>query len=192
MLKDLILANRSYRSFDMSQPVPHDVLLAAVDAARLSASTGNIQPLCYRLVEGEAACAALLPLTAWARNLPDCKLPPEGHAPTAYIVICHDLTVAPNPAAFHRDVGSAAQSILLTAVEAGYGGCMIGSFRLEAVTETLALDIARYRPQLVIALGKPDEKITLVDLAPGESSSYYRDGAGRHFVPKRRQKDIII
>ncbi len=190
--KDLILANRSYRSYDMSKPIPHEVLLAAIDAARLTPSAANLQPLCYRLIEGEEACAKMLPLTAWARNLPDITLPPVGHAPTAYIVICQNLSVVPNPAASNRDVGIVAQTILLSAAEAGYGGCMIGSFRAEAVVETFGIDPAKYRPQLVVALGKPDEEITLVDLAPGANSAYYRDEDGRHFVPKRRIEDILI
>lgn len=192
MLQDLILANRSYRSYDMSQPIPHEVLIAAVEAARFSASSVNLQPLCYRLIEGEKACAKLLPLTGWARNLPDHKLPPEGHAPTGYIVICQDLDIASNPTRFSRDVGIAAQSMLLAAVEAGFGGCMIGNFRAEAVAEALGLDIARYLPQLIVALGKPDETIYLVDLAPGGKSAYYRDEENRHFVPKRRLEDLII
>lgn len=192
MLQDLILANRSYRSYDMSQPIPHEVLIAAIEAARFSASSVNLQPLCYRLVEGAEACAGLLPLTGWARNLPDHHLPPEGHAPTAYIVICQDLTIAANPTRFNRDVGIVAQSMLLAAVEAGFGGCMIGNFNAEKVADHLGLDIARHLPQLIVALGKPDETIHLVDLAPGENTAYYRDEENRHFVPKRRLEDLII
>ena len=193
MIQDLILANRSYRSFDMSRPVPHEVLIAAVEAARFSASSINLQPLCYRLVEGEAACAKLLPLTGWARNLPELQLPPPGHAPTAYIVICQNLCIAKNPTRFNRDVGIVAQSMLLAVVEAGFGGCMIGNFRPEAVAEALALDPAHYLPQLIVALGKPDETIYLVDLAPGDNSTYYyRDEENRHFVPKRCLEDLLI
>ena len=192
MLNELVLANRSYRSFDMSVPVPHDLLIAAVENARLAPSSVNLQPLCYRLVEGEEACAALLPYTGWARNLPDHKLPPEGHAPTAYIVICQDLTIASNPTRFNRDVGIVAQTMMLTLVEAGFGGCMIGNFRPEAVAEHLGLDMERHLPQLILALGKPDEEIYLTELKPGEPSAYYRDEENRHFVPKRLTVDLII
>lgn len=192
MLQDLILANRSYRSFDMSAPVPHSVLTAMVEAARFSPSSINLQPLCFYLVEGAEACAKLLPLTGWARNLPNLTLPPEGHAPTAYIVICQDLTIAENPTRFNRDVGIVAQSMMLAAVEAGYGGCMIGNFRPDAVAQALSLDTARHLPQLILALGKPDEKIYLTDLKPGQPSAYYRDEENRHFVPKRRLEDSII
>ena len=192
MLQDLILANRSYRSFDMSAPVPHSVLTDMVEAARFSPSSINLQPLRFYLVEGTEACAGFLPLTGWARNLPDLKLPPEGHTPTAYIVICQDLTVAENPTRFNRDVGIVAQSMMLAAVEAGYGGCMIGNFRPDAVAAALSLDTAHYLPQLILALGKPDEEIYLTDLEPGQPSAYYRDEENRHFVPKRRLEDLII
>jgi len=191
MLQDLVLANRSYRSYDMTCPVPHEVLLTAVEAARVCPSSVNLQPLCFRLVEGADACAELLPLTGWARNLPQLKLPPEGHAPTAYIVICQDLRIAENPTRFNRDVGIVAQTMMLSVVEQGYGGCMIGNFRPDSVAAALSLE-AHHLPQLILALGKPDEKITLVDLAPGKNSAYYRDAEGNHFVPKRRVKDLII
>ena len=82
--------------------------------------------------------------------------------------------------------------MMLTAVEAGFGGCMIGNFFPDAVADLLSLDIARYLPQLILALGKPDEIIYLTDLLPGEKSAYYRDEQNRHFVPKRRLEDLII
>lgn len=191
MLYDLLLANRSYRSFDPAHPVPHDLLVSAVAAARICPSSANVQPLVFRAVEGAEDCARMLPLTAWAGKLPGRCIPPEGHAPTAYLIICQDTAVSDHPTRFDRDVGIAAQTILLTAAEAGYGGCMIGSFRADDVLR-MFLPGDRYLPKLVIALGRPDEKVTLVDLAPDGDSSYYRDAEGRHFVPKRRLEDLMI
>jgi nitroreductase len=43
MLRDLILANRSYRRFHQEEPIAEAVLLQLVDLARLSASAGNLQ-----------------------------------------------------------------------------------------------------------------------------------------------------
>ncbi|HOA85366.1 MAG TPA: nitroreductase, partial [Bacillota bacterium] len=48
----------------------------------------------------------------------------------------------------------------------------------------------KYRPMLVLALGKPDEKVQLVEAKDG-NVAYYREG-GVHYVPKRTLEDIII
>ena len=73
----------------------------------------------------------------------------------------------------------------------GLGGCMIGNVNPEKVRETLELE-ERFRPVLVIALGKPDETVVLTELKPGESFNYYRDENDVHYVPKRPLDEIII
>ena len=188
MLEELVLKNRSYRSFDESRRVSREELLRFVNLARLTPSARNRQPLVYRLVYTPEECAAVLPLTGWA-GLLKIKLPPEGHAPTAYIVICCDTEIAPNYENFLRDAGITAQTIMLAATEVGLGGCMIGSFNPEKLKETLGI-AAKYRPMLVLALGKPDEKIELKTAENGDINYYREDGV--HYVPKRRLEDIII
>ena len=46
-----------------------------------------------------------------------------------------------------------------------------------------------YDPMLVIAVGKPNEKVVLTEAAG--SVKYYRDEADVHYVPKRRLEDIV-
>ncbi len=188
MLKDLVTSCRSFRTFDESLPLGRDTLLSLVELARLTASTRNAQPLRYRLVHTPEECAATLPFTRWAASL-GIKLPPDGKAPTAYIVICCDTELAPNTTPFLRDVGIVAQTILLGAVERGFGGCMIGSFNGEAISEALGID-KKYQPMLIVALGKPAEEIVLTDAEDG-NITYYRK-SGKHFVPKRKTEDIIL
>ncbi|MCK4991150.1 MAG: nitroreductase family protein, partial [Bacteroidales bacterium] len=65
MLKDLILKNRSYRRFDQSVPVPMELLRDMVEAARLSGSARNMQPLKYMLFNEPADCARIFPTLAW-------------------------------------------------------------------------------------------------------------------------------
>ncbi len=188
MLKELVLKNRSYRSFDRSRKITREELLDFVDLARKTPSTRNRQTLRYRLVHTQTECEKVLPLTGWAGNL-KMKLPPKGHEPTAYIIICHD-TAEPHEK-FLRDVGITAQTIMLAATEAGLGGCMIGSFSGDRLSAALAIS-EEYRPMLVLALGKPDkdEIIELIEAEEGEIG-YYREG-GVHYVPKRPLDDIII
>jgi len=51
---------------------------------------------------------------------------------------------------------------------------------------------AKYDILLVIALGKPREKVVIDELLPGEDSVYWRDKEDVHHVPKRRLVDIIV
>lgn len=87
--------------------------------------------------------------------------------------------------------GNAAQSILLGAVEKGYGGCMFGSINREALRNDLTipvyLDIV-----MVISLGKPIEKIVLEEVDEGGDIKYWRDELGVHHVPKRKLEDLIL
>jgi nitroreductase len=191
MLIDLIKSNRSYRGYDHSRQISREELLSMVEAARLCPSSVNIQPLRYFLACDPATVATIQSHTRWAKGLPDIHLPHPGKEPTAFIVICQDTSIDANLSRFQRDVGIVAQTMLLTAVEMGLGGCMIGNFSPDKVRETLELE-ERFRPVLVIALGKPDETVVLTELKPGESFNYYRDENDVHYVPKRPLEEIII
>ena len=79
---------------------------------------------------------------------------------------------------------------MLAAVEKGLGGCMIGNYDKEKLAAALKLP-ENLVPSLVLALGKPDEEITLLELEKGGDSKYFRKD-GQHFVPKRRLKDIVL
>ena len=191
MLRDLVLANRSYRTFDESDPVTREMLLEWVDNARLVPSAVNAQPLKYRLVDTKEGVEKVMPHTAWAGALKDITLPPEGKHPTAFVVICHDTTVRENPASSEKDVGIAAMTLLLSATEAGYGGCMIGAFNKDRVGEVLRIP-EKYVPVLLVALGKPDELVFLTEPKDKDNVIYYRDDHNLHFVPKRKLDDILI
>ena len=190
MLKELLLRSRSYRSFDQSFRIDRKTLLELIDHARLAPSSINLQMLKFRPVTDEGECAALLASTKWAGKIKDQTLPPTGHAPTAYIVICADTEVIASAASFQKDVGICAQTIMLAAAERNLGGCMIGSFSQDVLRRDLKL-ADRFVPMLVLALGKPDEVIELTDLPADGDTSYYREN-GVHFVPKRALEDVVI
>ena len=191
MLRSLVLANRSYRAFSPADPVTRDDLLHFVDLARLTASSANRQPLKYALISEPDRVAGLLALTKWAAALPDLHLPPEGKGPTAFIVICHDHSICDSATPYLKDVGIAAQTMLLAAAEKGFGGCMIGNFSPAKVAEYLSLP-AHIVPQLVVAFGKPAEDVRLVELPEGGATAYYRDEQNVHFVPKRKLEDLLL
>ena len=183
MIHDLLLKNRSYRSFDASVSVSKETLISLVDNVRYTPSTRNAQGLRFRLCYEKGECANLLALTKWAGALKDRHFPPEGHEPAAYIVICAVEDI------FMRDVGIAAQTLLLSATEMGLGGCMIGSYDAEKVSDLLGIP-SEWKPRLVLALGKPDEVVVLEDAE--ESLTYYRDENDVHHVPKLKTKDLLL
>ena len=184
---DIVLKNRSYRAFDERRPVTRKELEYLVSLARVTPSAVNRQPLKYFLSSDERTNARILPLTAWAGLLKDVKLPPEGRRPTAYIVICVDQRIAKNA---DKDVGIAAQTMLLGAADMGLGGCMIGAFDPARIHAALELEEYLF-PSLIIALGKPDERVEITDIQGG-ATAYYRDENGDHFVPKRTMDELIV
>jgi nitroreductase len=186
--KDLVLKNRSQRTFDESRKISREELVSLVSLARVSPSAANRQPLKYFLSCDEKTNAVIQPMTGWGGSLPQLKLPPEGHRPTAFIVILVDKLITPDPRHAEKDVGIVAQTMLLGAAEMGLSGCMIGSFKPDlkvALNLPVNLEIA-----LVVAFGKGEEDIEIVDA--GESVRYYRDEAGRHYVPKRTLDELIV
>ncbi len=190
MLIDLVRKNRSYRGYDHSRKVTREDLISMVEAARLCPSSVNIQPLKYYLAYEDRTVSALQAETKWARGLPDMLLPHPGMEPTAFIVICQDTHISDNLSRFQRDVGIVAQTILLTAVEKGLGGCMIGNFNAGKVRDVTGMG-ERYHPLLVVAIGKPAEDIVLTEVVDGKTG-YYRDAEDRHYVPKRALEDLVI
>ena len=189
MIEELVKKNRSYRGFDESVKVEESVLRELVELTRYTASGANLQPLKYRIVCDKAETDRLNGVTRWAKMLKDVTLPHEGHFPVAYIAICVDTGLCANPDAPATDIGIVAQTILLAAVEKGLGGCMLGNFDKAEVSDILKLD-AVFVPKLLIAIGKPDETVKIVDVIG--DTKYYRDSNDTHFVPKRSLEEILI
>ena len=190
MLIDLIKQNRSYRGYDHSRTVTREELLTMVEAARLCPSSVNVQPLKYVRAYTPDTVAAVQAETKWAKGLPELTLPHPGKEPTAFVVICQDTTIHDSLTRFQRDVGIVAQTMLLTAVEMGLGGCMIGNFNAGTLHAALGLR-EEIRPLLVVAIGKPDEEVILTDVENG-ATNYYRDDQDRHYVPKRSLAEIVL
>ena len=189
--KDLVIKNRSYRGFDESVKITRQQLEELVDCARLAPAAQNIQPLKYFLSCDSETNGIIQPLTRWAGALPDHNLPYEGHRPTAFIVICFDKTIGgEEPAKFMKDVGICAQTIMLAAAYQDINGCMIGAFSAEKVAQALSLP-SHLHPVLILALGKGDEDIKIVEVQNG-ATKYYRDQNDTHYVPKRSLAEELI
>ena len=191
MFLELMKKNRSYRGYDESRRISREELLSFVDCARFAPSSVNRQPFRYYLAYKQEQLDLIQPLTGWARALPEKNLPYPGHRPTAFVVICQDTTLDENLDRYQRDVGIAAEAMLLAAAEAELGGIMIGNFSPKRMSEALALP-ENLVPMLVVAFGKPDERIVLTEIDEGEPTNYYRDENDTHYVPKRKLKDVVL
>lgn len=191
MLRDIVIDSRSCRSFDESVKLGENDLRDLIDTARLCPSAVNRQPLKYRLVFEHDEVEDVVANTSWAGLLRDRKFPPEGHHPSAFIVICCDTKICENPDSCKVDVGIAAQTIMLLAAEQGLGGCMIGAFNPTTIAEKLRLP-KKCHPVLILALGAPDEMILICNMKEDGNTDYFRDTANIHFVPKRSLDDVII
>ena len=186
-LKDLVRKNRSYRRFYQNEDIPEYMLESFVDLARLSPSARNAQTLKFFISCDARTNARIFPHLSWAGYLKDWSGPAEGERPSAYIIIFNDTTISDN---YFCDDGIAAQSILLGAVEQGFGGCIVGSVdRLELSSE---LNIPEHLKIVeVIALGKPREEVVIEEEKSGDIK-YWRDENQVHHVPKRPLEEILV
>ena len=185
-LKDLLLKNRSYRRFEQEVRISEEELCELVGYTRLCASGRNAQPLRYAIVNTEKMCARIFPQLAWAGYLTDWPGPEEGERPSAYLIQLLDTRIVDHCLC---DDGIQAQTLMLGAVEKGYGGCIIKAFKNEALRDVLNLP-EYMKIMYVLALGKPREEVVIEEMK-GEDYKYWRDAQGVHHVPKRVEKDLI-
>ena len=187
-ITELLTSNRSYRRFHEDQPLDEATLRGLVDKTRLCPSSANRQPLKYMLACSPEDRAKIFPCLAWAGALKDWPGPAEGQRPAGYIVILGDIEIS---STFHVDSGIAAQSMLLAAVEQGLGGCMIGSIDRARLREVLRVP-DEFAIALVIALGRPAEKVVLEDAKNLTDVVYWRDQQDVHHVPKRPLEELLV
>ena len=188
MITELVKENRSCRRFYEDHAIASETLKGFVDLARMSASGANLQPLKYVLSCDPQKNAEIFSCLAWAGYLKDWPGPEEGERPSAYIVILGDTGISESAGCDH---GIAAQTILLGAREKGLAGCMLGSIDRKALRSNLNLP-SELKILLVLAIGKPKEKVVMDTIGPNDSIKYWRDNDAVHHVPKRRLEDIIV
>lgn len=186
-IKHLANTTRSYRRFRQIYPVTPELMAQWVDNARVSASAGNKQPLRYRIVTDKEQCAQIFETLTWAAALPDWDGPEPGQRPTGYIIMATDSETFKGEL-WRFDAGIAAQTIMLSSTEEGFGGCIMLSFKRGELKKILSMP-EDLEPVLVLALGRPIEDIRLVDAVQGDTT-YYRDEQQVHYVPKRKLEDI--
>ena len=184
-IDELLTKNRSTRGYKKAYKVTVGELERIAGVCTKIPSARNQQVLRFKLVTHDSGADHVLSLVKMGAALPELHLPFPGTEPEAFIIVCS--TVEENPMV-DIDLGIAAQSMLLKAVEMGLNGLIIAAFNRTKLQEVLALP---YPPLLVIAIGKGDEHIEMTPITEGDSHAYYRKD-GIHYVPKVKLADLII
>ncbi len=184
MICEKIKSRRTIRKY-AQKDVPKEVLLRCVDAARLSPSGANRQPLKYIIVNDQELTKEVFSTLKWAGYLPSYQ-PGEHEMPRAYIVMLLDKSISEN---LGHDAGIAAMSISMVAYDEGLGSCILGSVNREKLKGILkvpdGLDIV-----LVIALGHPAENPVVDEVRDG-NIKYWLDESWVLHVPKRSLEEIV-
>lgn len=189
MLNELLIKTRSHRTFDSTE-IDIESLESLINAAHLGGSARNSQTLRYTLVSSQSLCHKIFPHTAWAGAIPWSPTLEEG--PKAYVLISTLKENLLSPITLGIDIGIACQNILLKATELGFGGCLIGAFNKLDVSKTLDLDMDTYNPQILVALGKPTDKVILTK-GNIDNLKYHRDVEENvHYVPKLSLETLIL
>jgi len=141
-----ILAVRSFQN----NPVPPDVIQRIVEAAHLSASSMNLQPWHFIVVENRETLEKLGSLATYGPYIAQAAL--------AVVVLIEKSTYSVS------DASRAIQSMVLTAWEAGVGSNWVGFFGLDGVGQLLGvpdeLDVLAIVPfgYPVQSIGKGNKK----------------------------------
>jgi nitroreductase len=188
MLRNLLIKTRTYRRFDQSEKVPTETLQEVIENVRYACSPANLQPLKFIIINDEKINSKVFPHLRWAGYLKDWDGPEEGERPVAYIVILGDKKISPNFISW--DYGIALQTILLSLTNKGLGACPFASFNKDEIRKILNIPEELESP-LIIAIGKPVEKVVIDDIKNGDVK-YWRDDTQTHHVPKRKVEDLIF
>jgi len=184
MIYEKITSRRTIRKYTQ-KPIPKEILVKCVDAARLSPSGANRQPLKYIIINDHKLTKQVFTTLKWAGYLPNYQ-PSENETPQAYIIITLDKNISETVG---HDAGIAAMSISMVAYDHGLGSCIFGSANKEKLKETLKLpdnsDII-----LVIALGYPSEN-PIVDKIKDGNIKYWLDENKVLHVPKRSLEEVL-
>lgn len=182
------LARRSIRRFTQA-PVPATALEAMVEAARLSPTGTNLQPLQFVVITGTEKCEQVFPCTYWAGKIPDGSAGPDASTqPTAYIAILVDTNIAK---AADTDAGAAAMSIQLVATSLGIASCWLGKLKRPHLMEIIGLSPERFTLHTIVALGYPAMQSRAVPQTEANNTDYYLESKDHLCVPKRSAADTI-
>ena len=182
---EIICQRRTIRRFQ-EKPLPEEVLMELVNAARLAPSSANIQPCEYIIVNDPQLLDVLFPCLKWAGYITPAGNPPPGERPVAYIVVLVNVHLKKKGG--EVDAAAGIENILLTAWEEGIGSCWLGSINRKQIKKILKIP-HHLNVDSVVALGYPGEQPVLEEFQ--DSIKYWKDENGVLHVPKRKLEEVI-
>ena len=186
-MMEFLRTRRTYRRFEQ-RPVAPELLIEAVEAARIASCGNNRQTLKYMIVQSPAMVAAAQPLVHWAASLPpEQGCPKPGEQPVAFIAVLQDERL---PGCSDTDVGLAMGSMTAAAWAHGVGSCLMGSIDRPALTQLLGLPEG-VKLRYMVAFGYPSHQSHLVTAVDG-NVKYYLDDARDYCVPKRPLEEVLL
>ncbi|NLE60633.1 MAG: nitroreductase family protein [Planctomycetes bacterium] len=139
-----LAARRSVRRFK-SQPVPRDVILRLIDAARLAPTARNVQPWEFVVVTNPNRLRQLASSTDHGKFISD--------APVCIVVLSRDTKY------FLEDCSAATTNLLLAAAAQDLGACWVAGDKKPYASQIVSLCGAPPELKLVslVAIGYPNE-----------------------------------
>lgn len=183
----LLESRRTYRRFDESRKISDEVVADMMYACRIASSAMNSQPFKYIYVRTPDTVNRIFELTSWGAALPNgAGRPREGERPVMFVVV---LSAAQWQTKFTEfDAGLAVSNMTLAAWSHGVGSCILGSARIEKLSELLDVGEGLEIRQ-VIGFGYPTHTSRIED---SDGTVKYRlDEQGNYVVPKRTAKDTV-
>jgi len=184
---ELLKTRRSYRKFEQ-KPVPEEVLRDILEAARLSASGGNKQPLRYIVINDSSKLDSVLQYLTWAGQIPkEIGWPKDNEKPVLYIAVIENVKESPYS---ETDAGIADANMTLAAWSHGVGSCIICACNKPKLEELFGLG-ENQRLHSIVAFGYPSHKSTVVDPGDDGKLNYYVDEEKNFYVKKRKIEDAV-
>jgi nitroreductase len=179
-----IQKRRTIRRFKPKSVSEKD-LLQIVDAARLAASPGNLQPCEYIVINLPRRVSEMNDCVKWNETASPFPAPKPAERPAAYIAVLIDLMKKKKGGA--TDAGAAVQNAALAAFELGLGTCRIEALHRKRLKAKLKIPHHLHVDSL-IAVGYPVE--TPVSEEASGTIKPWMDAEGNVHVPKRRLSDV--
>ena len=185
--KDIVQNTRTTRRFKQNVTIDKSELIELIDLTRTTSSSKNMQPLKYIAITDEKIKDEIYKPLQWAAHLSTWNQA-EDEKPSAYILMINDTSI---DGFAMIDCGISLQTIMLGITSKGYDGCPLASIDKAAYKKLFNLP-SNLEPMLIIAIGKSNETIEIVDVQDDKDTNYYRDEKQNHYVPKRKLEDILI
>lgn len=183
-LYKLILKRRTVRLFK-PQPISINKIRSVINAARCAPSAANLQFLEYLVVDKPELKEKIFPHIKLGGYVYPKRVPPQDKRPWFYIVILINKTRCRKPDL--RDVGAAAENILLSLLSFGLAGCWIASVNRRALRNILCIPL-NYSIDSIIAGGVSGETPILEEQ---DKVRYRLDERNRLHVPKRPLEKVF-